>query len=798
MIGQASSSTSTKLLRHQRLMKIVRCWSCHRAVVSLRPASSLSRSSTSTSTIIILGTNRFTPRNVHTRCGVGNFLQSSLLRPYLSSSQAVRFLRSNASDSGSGKSTSQKGRESDEDEGEDKEDEEKKKEALKRATIISMFATGVALVVLMNTFTSGRASEFDSAFITWNVFVQEMLAKGEVESIHVYPGKEVAVVRLHEGAIVNGKRASGQRMYNLQLSNINRFEEDLRRAEQDLGIPEQNSVTVNFHYPLDVGPIITLALFAVVTFYIYRMFKSGKFKISMMNPMSSMTKANFKIVDPHAKSGGLKTRFSDVAGLHEAKVEIREFVDYLKRPTAYTTLGAKLPKGALLLGPPGCGKTLLAKAVATESSAPFIAVNGTEFIEVIGGLGAARMRDLFKEAKSRSPCIIYIDEIDAIGRKRSGGEGGGGVGGGGGSGEEEQTLNQLLVEMDGMDSAQGVIVIASTNRADVLDKALLRRGRFDRHVTIDPPTALERKEIFELYLRQIKLDKNPEVYSQRLALMTPGFSGADIHNVVNEAAIRAATTEKKIVTVDELDWALQRILAGPEKRSRTLSLEEREVVAYHESGHALIGWLLRHTDALLKVSIVPRTSAALGFAQYSPADRKLFSKEELYDRMCMTLGGRAAENVVFGRVTTGAEDDLKKVTRLAYGQVGKYGMSEKIGPLSFSAPPGEERSAQFMKKPYSKQMQHMMDQEASDIVTKAYFYTEELIKTNRNKLELLAKALLKNEVLHYEDVKKLIGPPPYGDKQYVELADHVIPTLDEEKPLPSRDDEEHDDSYGKL
>jgi len=405
-------------------------------------------------------------------------------------------------------------------------------------------------------------------------------------------------------------------------------------------------------------------------------------------------------------------------------------------------------------------------------------MNGTEFVEIMGGVGASRIRQLFKEAKSRAPCIIYIDEIDAIGRKRNAQE----ASMSSGSSEEEHTLNQLLVEMDGIDSNQGVIVIASTNRPDILDKALLRRGRFDRHISIDLPTVLERQELFDIYLKKIKLNGSGsyENLSKRLAQMTPGFSGADIANVVNEAAIHAATNHHKLVDVSDLSFAMDRILAGPEKRSKTLIQEEREIVAYHESGHALVGWLLEHTDALLKVTIIPRTSAALGFAQYNPRDRKLFTKEELFDRMCMTLGGRAAENITFGRITTGAQNDLEKVTKQAYAQVKNYGMSSVVGPLSFSAPPGEERSSQFMKKPYGTRLAQMIDQEASAIVSKAYFTTEELIRNNRDKLETLAKALLEKETLTYEQVKQLIGPPTYGDKNVVDIAEHVLPPVEPE------------------
>uniref|UniRef100_A0A915LKD0 AAA+ ATPase domain-containing protein n=1 Tax=Meloidogyne javanica TaxID=6303 RepID=A0A915LKD0_MELJA len=461
-----------------------------------------------------------------------------------------------------------------------------------------------------------------------------------------------------------------------------------------------------------------------------------------------------RIVDPTSKEGkkNLKIKFRDVAGLHEAKREVMEIVDYLRKPQKYVQLGARLPKGALLTGPPGCGKTLLAKALAAESSVPFINVNGTEFVEMIGGLGASRVRKLFKKAKSSAPCIIYIDEIDALGRKRQNQSSG--------NDEMEQTLNQLLVEMDGMDSNKGVVVVGSTNRVDMLDKALLRPGRFDRHITIDLPTLLERKELFDLYLQKIKKENLLTGVSHRLAQMTPGFSGADIKNVVNEAAIHAATAQKKMVKIADIDFALQKIVAGPEKRSRVLIKEEREIVAFHESGHALVGWLLEHTEALLRVTIIPRTSAALGFAQYSPKDRKLFTKEELFDRMCMMLGGRVAENVIFGKITTGAQNDLEKVTKQAQAMIKWYGMSELIGPISFF--PGADadlRSADFTEKPYSKKLGNMIDQEIGKLVADAYYSTENLLRENKDKLEVIAKALLERETLNYEDVKRNIWVP---------------------------------------
>uniref|UniRef100_A0A0N5AK12 AAA domain-containing protein n=1 Tax=Syphacia muris TaxID=451379 RepID=A0A0N5AK12_9BILA len=462
------------------------------------------------------------------------------------------------------------------------------------------------------------------------------------------------------------------------------------------------------------------------------------FRTNLAVLQKQMFKPNIEIIDPH---GGkkLKIRFNDIAGLHEAKLEIQEFVDYIKSPAKYTKLGAKLPRGALLTGPPGCGKTLLAKALAAESSVPFLSINGTEFVEMIGGLGAQRVRSLFEEAKARAPCMIFIDEIDSIGKKRTGS-------GFAASEENEQTLNQLLVAMDGMDSSKTVVVFGSTNRADTLDKALLRPGRFDRHILIGLPNVKEREEMFLLYLRKIKLDKEPEMYAKRLAQLTPGFSGADIYNVVNQAAIQAGSNNKSCVTIAEIDFALNRVLAGAEKRSQVMQKEEKRTVAFHEAGHVLAGWLLKHTDALLKVSIVPRTSAALGFSKYNQGDRLLFSKEEVY----------------YTDISSYREYSFWKMQY----SMKFYGMSEKIGPLSFQMDPDTEVNADFRKKPYSS---------TANLVSQAYYATEELLSKNREKLEIIANALLKKEVLNYEDVKKLIGPPKYGEKTVVELADQVLP-----------------------
>ncbi|XP_075229453.1 mitochondrial inner membrane m-AAA protease component paraplegin-like isoform X2 [Lycorma delicatula] len=615
--------------------------------------------------------------------------------------------------------------------------------------------TTYMLIASISLMISGSNQPENIQFVSWNEFVHHMLAKGEVEEIIVSPDLDVVKIILYEGAIIKDKFVEN-RIYHMNIVGTNSFEEKLHEAEKRLGIKSGAGVTVIYDRGGDAaGKVFASLIIAGILLTFVSKARTIKPRISM-DSFNQLGRAKFTLVDP-LTGQGKGVRFSDVAGLTEAKQEVMEFVDYLKRPDRYKNLGAKVPKGALLLGPPGCGKTLLAKAVATESNVPFLSMNGSEFIEMIGGLGAARVRDLFKEGRKRSPCIIYIDEIDAIGRKRSSGI----SQMDGAMGEGEQTLNQLLVEMDGMASTEGVLMLASTNRGDVLDKALLRPGRFDRHIMIDLPVMDERRQIFEQHLKGIALQESPNKYSKRLAYLTPGFSGADIANVCNEAALNAAKNKQHSVTRSDLEYAVERVVGGTEKRSHSMSLDEKRIIAYHESGHALIGWLLEHADALLKVTIVPRTNLTLGFAQYAPRDQKLYSKEELFDKMCMALGGRAAEALMFNKLTTGAQNDLQKVNKMARAQIRQFGMSKEIGLVSFS----EDKTNIH---PYSKRLAGVMEAEEKKLVAAAYLRTYNVLEENRKKLELLAQALLKRETLNYDDVEQLIGPPPHDNKRFVE------------------------------
>uniref|UniRef100_A0A7N8YME8 AFG3-like AAA ATPase 1 n=1 Tax=Mastacembelus armatus TaxID=205130 RepID=A0A7N8YME8_9TELE len=468
----------------------------------------------------------------------------------------------------------------------------------------------------------------------------------------------------------------------------------------------------------------------------------------------------------------INVKFRDVAGCEEAKLEIMEFVNFLKNPQQYQDLGAKIPKGAVLSGPPGTGKTLLAKATAGEADVPFITVNGSEFLEMFVGVGPARVRDMFTMARKNAPCILFIDEIDAVGRKRGGGNFGG-------QSEQENTLNQLLVEMDGFNTATNVVVLAGTNRPDILDPALLRPGRFDRQIYIGPPDIKGRASIFKVHLRPIKLDPNldKDALARKMAAATPGFTGADIANVCNEAALIAARHLDPSVNGKHFELAIDRVIGGLEKKSQVLQPTEKKTVAYHEAGHAVVGWFLQHADPLLKVSIIPR-GRGLGYAQYLPREQYLYSREQLFDRMCMMLGGRVAEQVFFSRITTGAQDDLKKVTQSAYAQVVQFGMSEKVGQVSFDLP---RQGEMVLEKPYSEATAEMIDEEVRELVERAYSHTLQLIE---DKKDLVGKRLLEKEVLDKADMLELLGPRPFEEKSTYEEFVEGTGSLEEDTSLP--------------
>ena len=454
--------------------------------------------------------------------------------------------------------------------------------------------------------------------------------------------------------------------------------------------------------------------------------------------------------------------FADVAGLDEAKVEVMEIVDFLKNPKKYTNLGGKIPKGALLVGPPGTGKTLLAKAMAGEAQVPFFSLSGSDFVEMFVGVGASRVRDLFKQAREKAPCIIFIDEIDAIGRAR-------GKNVMMSNDERESTLNQLLVEMDGFGTDTGIIVLAATNRPDVLDTALLRPGRFDRQITIDKPDLKGREAIFKVHLKPIKISKKLDIH--KLAEQTPGFAGADIANVCNEAALIAARKGKEAVEMEDFQDAVDRVIGGLEKKNKIISPEEKKIIAYHEAGHAICGWYLEHAYPLLKVTIVPRGTAALGYAQYTPKEQYLYNTDQLNDQICMTLGGRASEDIFFGKISTGAQNDLQQITRIAYAMVTVYGMNDKVGNVSFYDPQQETA----FTKPYSEETSKLIDQEVRKLIDEAYDKTKKLLTEKRDDVEKLANALLEKEVLFQSDVETLIGKRPYEEKKSLDVQEDLVP-----------------------
>jgi len=500
--------------------------------------------------------------------------------------------------------------------------------------------------------------------------------------------------------------------------------------------------------------VFMLAIFLIFWNLVMRRMSGGGGGAGGGASIFNIGRARAQIFDKDTK---VNVSFKDVAGLEEAKEEVMEVVDFLKNPKKYTNLGGKIPKGVLLVGPPGTGKTLLAKAVAGEAGVPFFSLSGSDFVEMFVGVGASRVRDLFKQAKEKAPSIIFIDEIDAIGRARgknliqSSND------------ERENTLNQLLAEMDGFGTDSGVIILAATNRADILDSALMRPGRFDRQISVDRPDIVGREHIFHVHLKPLtKLAS--DVDAHKLATQTPGFAGAEIANVCNEAALIAARHGKEMVEMKDFQDAIDRVIGGLEKKNKIISPEEKNIVAYHEAGHAVAGWFLEFADPLLKVSIVPRGVAALGYAQYLPKEQYLYRTEQLLDSMCMTLGGRASEQIFFGKVSTGAQNDLERITKLAYSMITIYGMNSSIGNVSFNDPTGEYG----YQRPYSEKTAQLIDEEARNMIEDAYRRTIALLTEKKAEVEAVAKELLEKEIIFKADLERLIGKRPYEESDAVQ------------------------------
>jgi len=685
--------------------------------------------------------------------------------------------------------------------------------------LLALLLVGLSYFMIRNDEDSASPTDF-SREITWNDFCNYLLETGQVEKIVVTNNRTIAKVflkrgshglpqhqnrqfryldqRSHQGSVntnqmfddstthiqdeyssgsstesfdgmqtlSNGKTNQHQIVYRFAIGSVDSFEKKLEEAQKAVGVDPRQEIPVQYTNESTtksevLGVLPSLFLMGAA-FYFMR-FAAG----SMggmggsgrggggIGGMFQVGKSTHKKIKPE----DVDVNFSSVAGCDEAKKEIVEFVDFLQSPEQFTRLGAKIPKGALLCGPPGTGKTLLAKAVAGEAGVPFFSISGSDFIEMFVGVGPSRVRDLFKEARENAPCIIFIDEIDAVGRQR-------GRGGAGGNDERENTLNQLLVEMDGFDTKSGVVVLAGTNRVDILDQALTRPGRFDRQITVDRPDIKGRKEIFKVHLKGITLKDPVDDIAGRLAGLTPGFAGADIANICNEAAIVAARRKADSVSMDDFEKATDRIIGGLES-NKIMSDEERSIVAYHEAGHAIAGWYLEHADPLLKVTIIPRTSGALGFAQYLPKEVSLRTQEEIMDIVCMALAGRAAEEIFFGGVTTGASDDLRRVTDLVYSTIQLYGMNQRLGQLAFP----KDDNAMFDERPYSEKTAKAMDEEARTIVDGAYERTLELLRERKSEVESVAKMLLEKETIVHDDVHNLVGPRPFkGDPQYEEFV----------------------------
>ena len=613
--------------------------------------------------------------------------------------------------------------------------------------------------------------------IDYNRF-QKMIKSYDVAKIVVIKNQEIVEITLKEDALLNSNYKDELESsnlvnniygphYNLEVSSIESFENRYDELVNSLG--KQNSYEIEYltESRTDIYSFLQTWGFTILIligfWFLLRRMSGGA---GPGGQIFNISKSKASLFDKESK---IKLTFRDVAGLEEAKEEVKEIVEFLKNPKKFTKLGGKIPKGALLVGSPGTGKTLLAKAVAGEANVPFYSLSGSDFVEMFVGVGAARVRDLFKKAKEKAPCIVFIDEIDAIGRSRGRGQMPGS------NDERENTLNSLLVEMDGFSTDSGVIILAATNRPDVLDSALLRPGRFDRQISIDKPDLRGREEIFKVHVRSLKLSEGVNI--KNLAAQTPGFAGAEIANVCNESALIAARKNKNSIEMVDFQDAIDRVIGGLEKKNKIISPEEKKIVAYHEAGHAVAGWYLEHADPLVKVSIVPRGIAALGYAQYLPKEQFLYQTDQLLDEMCMALGGRAAEEIIFGKISTGALSDLERITKMAYSIVSVYGMNKNIGNLSFF---DSKQSDYNFTKPYSDSTAEKIDQEVKRIIDNAYNRTKKLLTDKKEELEKIANKLLEKEILFQNDLEKLIGKRPF--KTNLELS------LEEESTQESKEE----------
>ena len=657
-----------------------------------------------------------------------------------------------------------------------------KKPDLKKPKFNSYWIYAAIIVVFigLNLFGGGSWSQLNKT--TQGEF-ETFLRDGDVEKVEivnrkiakVYLNSEAKTKEIHRnknkgsGFLSNGKEAS----YQFEFGDLQNFENSLKliKSNNDLATTVVYETDNNVMSEILISLLPFVVIIGIWIFIMRRM--SGGNGGGAGGQLFNIGKSKAKLFD---QKTDVKTSFKDVAGLEGAKEEVQEIVDFLKKPEKYTALGGKIPKGALLVGLPGTGKTLLAKAVAGEANVPFFSLSGSDFVEMFVGVGASRVRDLFKQAKEKSPSIIFIDEIDAIGRAR------GKNNMSGSNDERENTLNQLLTEMDGFGSDSNVIVLAATNRADVLDKALMRAGRFDRQIYIDLPDVRERKEIFEVHLRPLKVDQKLD--TDFLSKQTPGFSGADIANVCNEAALIAARKDKEIVEKQDFLDAVDRIVGGLEKKNKIITPKEKEAIAYHEAGHATVSWMLEHAAPLVKVTIVPR-GKSLGAAWYLPEERQLVKPDQMLDEMCATLGGRAAEHVIFNEISTGALNDLEKVTKQARAMVTVYGLNEKVGNLTYYDSSGQNEYG--FTKPYSEKTAELIDEEISKIIEEQYQRAIHLLIEHKDKLTELAKVLLDKEVIFKDNLQKIFGDRPFDkSKSEALIAEKKV----EEKESPTVEQED--------